>query len=58
MRRVGCWYLKRSAGTRAFREQISKAESLEQVEELILNFPLIENDSFEKNSNESLEENE
>lgn len=39
MRRVGCWYLKKSAGTRAFREQISKAETLEQVQDLILNFP-------------------
>jgi nifR3 family TIM-barrel protein len=40
MRRVGCWYLKKSAGTRAFREQISRAESIEQVQDLILNFPL------------------
>lgn len=40
MRRVGCWYLKKSAGTRAFREKISRAESLEQVHDLILNFPL------------------
>jgi tRNA-dihydrouridine synthase B len=40
MRRVGCWYLKKSAGTRAFREQISRAESLEQVRDLIINFPL------------------
>lgn len=42
MRRVGCWYLKRAAGTRAFREQISRAECLEFVEDLILNFPLKE----------------
>ena len=40
MRRVGCWYLKKSSGTRAFREQISRAESVEQVRDLILNFPL------------------
>lgn len=40
MRRVGCWYLKKSAGTRAFREQISRAQSSDQVRELILNFPL------------------
>lgn len=40
MRRVGCWYLKKSAGTRAFREQISRAESLEQVRDLIMNFPI------------------
>lgn len=38
MRRVGCWYLKKSNGTRAFRELISKADSIEQVEDLILNF--------------------
>lgn len=40
MRRVGCWYLKKSSGTRAFREQISRAESLDQVRDLIINFPL------------------
>lgn len=40
MRRVGCWYLKKSSGTRAFREQISRAQSSDQVRELILNFPL------------------
>ena len=40
MRRVGCWYLKKSAGTRAFREQISRAESIDQVRDLIQNFPL------------------
>lgn len=40
MRRVGCWYLKKAAGTRAFREAISRAEHLEQVKDLILNFPI------------------
>jgi len=40
MRRVGCWYLKKSAGTRGFRELISKASSPEEVKDLILNFPL------------------
>jgi tRNA-dihydrouridine synthase B len=40
MRRVGCWYLKKSAGTRGFRELISKAENLEVIRDLILNFPL------------------
>jgi tRNA-dihydrouridine synthase B len=43
MRRVGCWYLKKAAGTRAFRELISKADNLDDVESLILNFPLTEN---------------
>jgi tRNA-dihydrouridine synthase B len=40
MRRIGCWYLKKSAGTRSFREAISKAQNLEVVKELILNFPI------------------
>lgn len=40
MRRVGCWYLKKSVGTRAFREAISRAQSPEVVRELILNFPI------------------
>lgn len=42
MRRVGCWYLKKAAGTRGFREAISKADSIEVVEELILRYPLLE----------------
>lgn len=42
MRRVGCWYLKKAAGTRAFREQMSRATSLNQVKDLIQNFPLSE----------------
>jgi tRNA-dihydrouridine synthase B len=53
MRRVGCWYLKRAGGTRAFREQISHAESLDQVEDLILNFPLIEGHAIDKMESES-----
>lgn len=40
MRRVGCWYLKKSAGTRAFREVISKAADPDVVKDLIMNFPL------------------
>lgn len=40
MRRVGCWYLKRSAGTRGFRELISKAESPDVVRDLIMNYPI------------------
>lgn len=40
MRRVGCWYLKKASGTRAFREKISKAQSVAEVKELILHFPL------------------
>jgi tRNA-dihydrouridine synthase B len=40
MRRVGCWYLKKSSGTRGFREAISRASSPEVVKDLILNFPI------------------
>jgi nifR3 family TIM-barrel protein len=42
MRKVGCWYLKKSAGTRDFRGLISKAQTLKDVEELITQFPLTE----------------
>ncbi|MEI8365530.1 MAG: tRNA dihydrouridine synthase DusB [Parachlamydiaceae bacterium] len=40
MRRIGCWYLKKSAGTRTFREAISKAENPEAVRDLIMNFQI------------------
>lgn len=40
MRRIGCWYLKKSAGTRAFRDAISRAQSPEIVRELIFSFPI------------------
>ena len=46
MRRVGCWYLKKSPGTRAFREQISRASDPTFIHDLILNFPLTEGPSF------------
>ncbi len=42
MRRVGCWYLKKSSGTRQFREFISRAKSVQEVRDLILHFPLSE----------------
>ena len=35
MRRVGCWYLKKSSGTKGFREKISKASDIHNVRELI-----------------------
>ena len=38
MRRVGCWYFKKSSGTRNFRDAISRAENPDVVKELILNF--------------------
>lgn len=40
MRRVGCWYLKKSSGTRQFRELISRAQSVQEIRDLILHFPL------------------
>ncbi|MFQ5729294.1 MAG: tRNA dihydrouridine synthase DusB [Waddliaceae bacterium] len=46
MRRVGCWYLKKTAGSRDFRGLISKAESLEEVKQLITEFPLSEKGSL------------
>jgi tRNA-dihydrouridine synthase B len=51
MRRVGCWYLKKSTGTRQFRDVISRATHIDTVEDLILNFPLgelIESDQLEE----------
>ncbi len=35
MRRVGCWYLKKSTGTRQFRELMSRAQSIQEIEELL-----------------------
>lgn len=40
MRRIGCWYLKNSAGTRSFREKMARVESLPEARELLDNFPL------------------
>ncbi len=42
MRRVGCWYLKKSAATRSFRQAISKVATMSELENLIRNFPLEE----------------
>ena len=53
MRRIGCWYLKKSSGTRQFRELISRAKSLEEIEDLILNFPLREALELDSISEES-----
>lgn len=39
MRRVGCWYIKKSAGTRAFRGLISKASHPDEIKKLIDEFP-------------------
>jgi len=40
MRRVGCWYLKKSSGTRQFRELISRSKNIQDIHDLILHFPL------------------
>lgn len=56
MRRVGCWYFKKSAGTRAFREQISRAEHPDQVRELIQTFPIGEMMSGSEVSDDSCED--
>jgi tRNA-dihydrouridine synthase B len=40
IRRFGCWYLKEASGVRQFREQISQAESIEAIQDLILHFPI------------------
>jgi tRNA-dihydrouridine synthase B len=35
MRRIGCWYFKKAKGTRNFRDAISHATSIDEVERLI-----------------------
>lgn len=40
MRKVGCWYLKKASGVRSFREQISRAETIEDIQNLIMHYPL------------------
>lgn len=56
MRRVGCWYFKKAAGTRAFREAISRASSPEVVRELILNFSFIPAGNSEEEGEECEDE--
>lgn len=40
MRRVGCWYVKKASGTKGFREKVSHSQSIEEMRDLILNYPL------------------
>lgn len=42
MRHVGCRYLKKAVGTRDFREKISRAQTVQEVRELIMGFELHE----------------
>lgn len=58
MRRVGCWYINKAAGTRKFREIISKTDSIDVVEDLILNFPLSWAAPESKSENEEEQTNE
>jgi tRNA-dihydrouridine synthase B len=55
MRRVGCWYLKKSSGTRQFRELVSKAQDRHEIEELIRHFPLGHEISSQEESSERME---
>lgn len=38
MRRIGCWYMKRTAATREFRGAISKVQTLQELKALIHDF--------------------
>ncbi len=40
MRRVGCWYIKKSKGTKNFREAISHATTVDEIKQLIVDFPV------------------
>ncbi|GAB4226563.1 MAG: tRNA dihydrouridine synthase DusB [Chlamydiales bacterium] len=42
VRRIGCWYFKKSPGTRQFREKISRVASIEDARELIESFSFVE----------------
>jgi len=45
MRRVGCWYFKKSKGTKSFREAISKAITVQDIRDLVFNFPIDESEA-------------
>ena len=38
IRRVGCWYIKSTSGTRDFRHRMSRVSSTEEVYEIIRSF--------------------
>ncbi len=52
MRRVGCWYFKKSLGTKRFRDLISRANDMTFVEDLIKNFTIGEEEGNEPESSE------
>jgi len=51
MRRIGCWYIKRGKAAKMFRQKISHANSLDEVEELVMNYPWQEEDFHESEQN-------
>ena len=50
MRRVGCWYFKKSKGTRAFRDAISHAKNVDEIESLVHTFPIDETEDPTENT--------
>lgn len=42
MRRVGCWFFKKAKGNKSFRDAISHAQTVSDIRELIVNFPVDE----------------
>lgn len=58
MRRIGCWYLKKTSGTRRFRESISRVRTIDEVEDLILRFPFGDSDDSYSEESESESEDE
>jgi tRNA-dihydrouridine synthase B len=56
MRRVGCWYIKKSTGTRQFRGLISKMKDAQEIRKLILEFPLEEGWGLGDSSSSQFEE--
>lgn len=39
LRRIGCWYLKKSQGTRRLKEELNRSKSVEEIHALILSYP-------------------
>lgn len=44
MRRVGCWYFTKAKGTKNFREAISKAATVAEIHDLIMQLPIDEDE--------------
>ncbi len=44
LRRIGCWYLKRGQGTRKLREMINRSKTLEEINQLVRDYPWHETD--------------